>query len=799
MLLKRFNRINWQSVRMTWLLSYVTVLMLPLVLGFLVYRESSHALAGEIHAANESMLMQIRETMDSHFQSMELLNTELTWNVKVQDLLYSNKYNQFPNEYLYDQYQIALELKRMRTAYTSIDQFYIFLKKDDTVLLPGTTRQGLFAYNVLHQDPAYPYEQWLTLADRNDRRKYISMKRISNDGHAVKAVALVSPYQAEAGYPVASNVIMIDQARILGQISTMEIFNKGHVLILNEQDEVLVSNSDITLPAGFRNLRADDGLSPAYWEVDGQTYEVSYLESEKSGMKYVSMIPSRLFWEKAEHVRRLTYLSALVSLLGGGLLTTFFLRLNYNPVKRLVHAFSRKEKLPGGKSFNEFSFLEQAVDSTFLEMDNILQQMGKQHHILRSHFIVRLLKGKLDSQLPVDEALAAYQMSFETDDFAVLLLYVEEAERFFAQIPNVPDGDKRKLLSFIVTNVVEEIASGPTRGYVADLDETLACLINFRSSGGEDRMQELLRIARESQEFLETHYKIQLMVAVSGIRSGLAGIPQAYMETLDAMEYKLVIGAKEIITYEQVSLSLQDDAEHGYYYPLQAEQQLIYSVKLGEFDKAKDLLDDIIRRNISRPSVSIPLAKCLMMNLVGTLLKAQDEIGDIRENSLFKNPKRLERLTSSETIQDMQLQLTGLLQEVCGQTASKRQANLMQARQQAIGELTGRIQSFIEAEYRNPNLNISMIGTRFDKKPAYLSKLFKDHTGEGLLDYINKTRIGKSKALIAAGRLTVQETAECVGFNDVNAFIRSFKKYEGITPGKYKETLEQSSSRGFLG
>jgi two-component system response regulator YesN len=37
----------------------------------------------------------------------------------------------------------------------------------------------------------------------------------------------------------------------------------------------------------------------------------------------------------------------------------------------------------------------------------------------------------------------------------------------------------------------------------------------------------------------------------------------------------------------------------------------------------------------------------------------------------------------------------------------------------------------------------------------------------------------------------VGEAAACVGFNDVNAFIRIFKKVEGITPGKYKEMLDE--------
>jgi YesN/AraC family two-component response regulator len=44
-----------------------------------------------------------------------------------------------------------------------------------------------------------------------------------------------------------------------------------------------------------------------------------------------------------------------------------------------------------------------------------------------------------------------------------------------------------------------------------------------------------------------------------------------------------------------------------------------------------------------------------------------------------------------------------------------------------------------------------------------------------------------AKQLITKKNKNINEVAGCVGFNDVNAFIRTFKKYEGITPGKFKE------------
>ncbi|MGO4276519.1 helix-turn-helix transcriptional regulator, partial [Paenibacillus sp. TAF58] len=135
----------------------------------------------------------------------------------------------------------------------------------------------------------------------------------------------------------------------------------------------------------------------------------------------------------------------------------------------------------------------------------------------------------------------------------------------------------------------------------------------------------------------------------------------------------------------------------------------------------------------------------------------------------------------------MQLQLSDMLEQVCAYTSAKRQHTISLTRQKALQQLVDEVTTFIEHNYSDANLNVTMIGSHFNRKATYLSKLFKDYVGEGLLDRINKVRIEKSKQLLRRQEQSVGDAAYGVGFNDINAFIRVFKKVEGITPGKYKE------------
>lgn len=70
---------------------------------------------------------------------------------------------------------------------------------------------------------------------------------------------------------------------------------------------------------------------------------------------------------------------------------------------------------------------------------------------------------------------------------------------------------------------------------------------------------------------------------------------------------------------------------------------------------------------------------------------------------------------------------------------------------------------------------------------SYLSRYFKQQTGCNFIYYLYRLRIDKAKEMLKNSGFKINQIAENVGFSDVNNFIRMFKKYEGITPGKYRE------------
>jgi two-component system response regulator YesN len=775
-----------RSVIITWLFSYAAILLLPIVIGIFVYRESSAALEEEIHRANDALLKQVREVIDNELESVLRLNTEVTWNTKLQELMFTNIRGQ--DSYQYSLYQIAMDFKMYKTFYPQITEFYVYYSPDDIGLMPGFVRSGKEVYEEVHNNPDFSYTDWQTMMTSSKKPSFVPLVYRGLNGSIHQSIAHISYLTSDLGTkPEGAVVILIDGSKLLSALQNVQLFSGGEVLVLNKENQILLSTLETNQHPVLTNrvLSGDSGLFNEKYK--GQDSEFYYIASKKSDLKIVTIMPSAVVWQKAIYVRWFTYMSIVLSILGGSLLTFFFLKKNYNPIKQLIHSFAGESTVRLNEGNNEFQFIQHMISNTLNEKEEVNYRLKQQNYLLRSNFMTRLLKGRLDNQIPIEDALPAFEMHFDSEHFAVLLFYVEANDLFYSSIKGNSDNEKTKLLQFIIANVVEEIMNEKHIGYMTEVDDMLACIINFRDTGQASSLTELRQIAGKAQQFLKSKFQIELTVSISNIHTSIVDLSIAYKESVDAMEYKLIMGRKEIISFNEIQNEAHGEIPQGYYYPLQVEQQLINFLKIGEYDRAKETLDNIVDRNLKINQISLPLARCLMFDLVSTMVKALHEIGDTQEESSYGSLKEIEKLTVCETMQDMHEQLTEMLKEVCSNNLAKRKSALIQVRHQDLQTLAQNIVSFIQENYQDSDMNISMIGLRFDMKSTYLSKLFREQTGEGLLEYMNKVRIEKAKELLENQNITLNEISSLVGFIDVNALIRIFKKYEGVTPGKYKE------------
>ena len=77
--------------------------------------------------------------------------------------------------------------------------------------------------------------------------------------------------------------------------------------------------------------------------------------------------------------------------------------------------------------------------------------------------------------------------------------------------------------------------------------------------------------------------------------------------------------------------------------------------------------------------------------------------------------------------------------------------------------------------------------------PAYLSRVFKEETGENYNNYVTRKRVEIAKRLLLESDLQIQEICEEVGYQDVHYFIRQFRRSTGMSPSQFRKRNVRST------
>ena len=113
-------------------------------------------------------------------------------------------------------------------------------------------------------------------------------------------------------------------------------------------------------------------------------------------------------------------------------------------------------------------------------------------------------------------------------------------------------------------------------------------------------------------------------------------------------------------------------------------------------------------------------------------------------------------------------------------------ANMTTGSKDRTHYLVRKAQDYIE-ENVSRDISLNEISEELNISSYYFSKLFKEETGEGFIEYLTKRRVEKAKEMLKDPSKSIKEVGSDCGYSDPNYFSRIFKKSTGMTPTEYKE------------
>ena len=103
------------------------------------------------------------------------------------------------------------------------------------------------------------------------------------------------------------------------------------------------------------------------------------------------------------------------------------------------------------------------------------------------------------------------------------------------------------------------------------------------------------------------------------------------------------------------------------------------------------------------------------------------------------------------------------------------------------------VEAAIEQYYNVPDFNLAYLAEIVNMNKTYLGRKFVSVFNENFSQYIAEYRINKACAMLKNVTIKVEDIAVACGFSSASYFIKIFKKYKGITPIEYRETMKEEN------
>lgn len=766
-----------KSILYTWLQSYALVLFIPVVMMGIAYMQTHRVIEEEINRANFSLLTQLREQIDSQIEHVHRMRDVIAFNTHVRKFLFAPR--ELNTDHRVAMVQAFADFRLYSSTNRYVNHFYIYFANGDFILTDRSYYSPEVYYQMYLEGSGIAYDEWRSFLDRQYRGVFMNGEELGMEpGSGSLMLAQSLPIENPAS-KLATLVIHMNKEHLETSLRNIQTYNEGNAYIMNDTNQIMASVERIAPASPLAWQPAGDYGTFQGKNGDGQLI-VSYIRSSLVNWTYVYTLPSDVYQEKVEYVRNLSILMVVIAIILGAATAIYGARRNYNPIHRLMNMLSLKFRLRPSPSDNEMNYIEATLEQTLeqnVEMNRVIEQ---QNTFLRSNLIVRLLKGRLEANFPLEEALAEYRLDLEAGQCAVMLFYIEDFSGLFREEELDPEKNLR-FVHLIMSNIIEELAGREHRGWMTEVDEMLACLVNFESGAdSEEAKASLLRLLEEARSIIEQRFRIVFTAAISAVHPSIAAIPDAYRQAVEAMEYRMLMGTGATIDYERIQ-----EQGAGYAYPLEMEQQLINQVKSGDYDKAKAIMDNVIESNLHGGGLSVGLARCFMFDMISTMMKASMEAASVHPELYEDNCRAVQAILQEQTIGEMRQRMDMFLHSVCTHVDSRKKSRNVRLKEDLL--------RYISSHYMNPNVSVATISEHFDLHPSYLSRFFKDQTGDSLSDYLNRYRISEAKRMLLADDAVIKNVGEAVGIYSVSTFIRLFKKYEGVTPGVYREMNKDSS------
>lgn len=407
-----------------------------------------------------------------------------------------------------------------------------------------------------------------------------------------------------------------------------------------------------------------------------------------------------------------------------------------------------------------------------MEIDQFKVLFEQSIPILREKLLYDVIYGLNTNENEITEKMKLFNISIR--NFVLVVM-----ENDYDEKSNSSQYDKH-LYQFGIVSSFEEI--------FAEKYEVLSIMLNSSRVGfiiqKQDRVpldiEEVSEKCSYLQEVINNGFGFTVTIAVSSNGVTAIELPEKLKECLGSLEYKSYMGNNSIIQYSDLNsfFRYEDYSTLDKY-----QKQLLESIKSGNEDLVRVSTQNIARY-VTTNKININYMKNFYYTTLSSINNIRISVSAAELDKKHEEGKDIASLLKLIEKSESAEELNSLLEDVAIRIAAK--VNSFNNR--SIKLILRKAIDYIQEHYSEP-VTLNEVAENIYVSTFYISRMFKKELGKSFVDYLNDVRIEKAKELLKDIKYKTYEVAEIVGISDPHYFSKLFKKYSGMTPSEYRETI----------
>lgn len=731
-------KILHSKVLWRYILSYLTLLAV-VVMGVAATVSALRRTARQVtDEGNHLVLNQYKAMMDVHFEMLVKISEQFLLDEAVQEQMLRQG-----DIRVQDRYEMVLFSQHIHEllqtySYSLLEEIFLYFPGTQSVVTSGARVGAPLFFSELYRFGDMNAAQAASLMQESWKSRYMILRDIPcvNQVTGERCLCIARALDRSAGADSGVVVFLISQRKLEGVVAGLSDAGQCDIYLCDREGRSLFfAQEDALLSSGEVSLA-----------VDSDTFDARYcLISNYPGL-------TAIIRGAEEQVALLLALAAVA-----GVAVSFFLAYsNYRPIRSLWS----QSPIPQQP---EDAFRNELRDITS-QMKAIVDQNLQQHHRLADVLPVytgRLLMDFVHGSIGEDEVdwemLAEYGIQLEPPRLMVMILAIEGGETPLAQA---------------VADTAQQVFRHLGGCYLLPGGD-IYLLLNLRE---EVQQQNVRQTAEELQQLLLHERELTVTFALGSMVTARGEVWRSFAQAERALEYAYTGSPLQVLCFwelpdrRRVSEFLQD-----------YDMRLLSSIRSGNVSSVEALLDELFAPE--EGTLPYSEAEVMMLHVLEKCARAAQQLNVALP--LPEGSSLLAQLQKCRHVSQFKQLVLGITRTLAQEAEQGHQQD---------ERLKSAVIRLIESRYADPNLNVSQIAGQLGLSQSYLSTHFKRQTGIGAADYIHLVRIRHAKEMMADPAASLSQIARQAGYVSDATFIRSFKKYEGITPGAFRKNFVASEA-----